>query len=173
MDIMLAIPAAMGLIFLVNSIEAKWAKVSMLAIIPFILTFLMITNASTSFDSPIYPDYLKDRSALSESELTAADTIASVYEGALAMDYAHRLALEDRPEVPVVSISHSDIQNNFVDVQGMLLLRKHLVNNVFIAWSDEGIFRTEITDDPYQVLEYNKYNRVYDNGEVTAYLPGE
>jgi hypothetical protein len=133
----------------------------------------MITNASSSFDSPIYPDYLKDRSALSESELTAADTISSVYEGTLAMDYAHRLAFEDRPEVSVVSISHSDIKNDFMDVQGMLLLRKYLVNNVFISWSEEGIFRTEITNDPYQIMEYNKYNRVYDNGGVTAYLPGE
>jgi hypothetical protein len=173
MDIMLVIPAAMGLMFLVNSVKAKWAKLSMLTVIPFILTFLMITNASTSFDSPIYPDYLKDRSALSESELTAADTIASVYEGALAMDYAHRLALEDRPEVSVVSISRPDFQNNFVDIQGILLLRRYIVDNVFIAWSNEGIFRTEITYDPYQMLEYNRYNRVYDNSGVTAYVPGE
>jgi hypothetical protein len=169
MDILLAVPAAIGLLLLANGLSASWVKLGVLALTSFLLAFLMITNATASFDSPIYPIYLKDRTALTVSEMNAADTIASVYPGQIVMDSAYSLSLTEKPGVRVTILSSQDVQNHFTDIVGLLVLRKYAVDNVFLAMVDQGIYKVKMSYDPYQALESQGFNRVYDNGSVGGY----
>ena len=169
MDILLAVPAAIGLIFLAKSLFVSWAKLGVLALSAFLLMFLMITNTTASFDSPIYPEYLKDRSALTVSELNAAETISSISTDNIVMDTAYSFSLADKPGVRVVGLSSQDVQDRFENIRGLLVLREYAMTNVFIALNKEGIYKAQITFDPYRELAGKGFNRVYDNGPVSAY----
>ena len=170
MQLLLAIPAAVGLVTIANTMRASWKRLFTSAIIIFLLAFLMISNTTASFDSPIYPSYLKDRSALTESELQAADTIKSVYSDIIVMDGTHALAIVDSPDTLTKHLTYADVQNGFTEVKGLMLLRKHIVDNVFSISSEDIGYRTKFTYDPYQALDSNRFNHVYESGTVGAYL---
>ena len=158
-----------GLVFLAGSLSATWAKLCVFSAMTFLLVFLMITNTTASFDSPLYPAYLKDRTALTVSEINAAATISSIYSDNIVMDYEHSLALADKPGVNKINLSSKDIQDHFGDIRGMLVLREYTVDGVFIAMGNEGIYKAQINYDPYRALEGQGFNRVYDNGSVSGY----
>jgi hypothetical protein len=170
MQILLAIPAAIGLFLIFNTMRTHWKGLMITAGIIAGLTFLMISNTTASFDSPVFPAYLKDKSALTESELRAANTLNSLYTGNLVMDNTHALALVDKPERLVKHISYEDEQDGFSKVNGLLILRKYITDNVFYARTKEGTtYQTEFEYDPYQALESNGFNHIYESGTVGAY----
>ncbi len=169
LDVVLAAPAAVGLIFLAGSLSARWAKPGVLAALAFLLVFLMITNTTASFDSPLYPVYLKDRTALTVPELAAASTLSAISSDNIVMDYEHNLALAGQSGLKTVNLSAKDIQNHFENVKGMLVLREYAVESMFIAMGDEGIYKARINYDPYRALEDRGFSRVYDNGSVSGY----
>lgn len=170
MDILLAIPAALGLVAISNAIVGNWKRVSVLAVTMFILAFLMVSNATAAFDSPIYPGYLKSRTALMESELRAAYTIRAISPDTIVMDYTYSSAMKDSPETSVRYLTYQDVQTEFQGVVDLLLLRRYIVDNEFLALIDSGSCKAEFTYDPYQVLYKNRFNRIYDAGTVSAYL---
>jgi hypothetical protein len=169
LDIILAVPVAIGMMFLVNSLSARWAKLGVLSAATLILAFLMITNTSAAFDSPIYPAYMEDRTALTVPEMSAAATISAISSDNIVMDYEHSLALAGRTDARVVNLSSQDVQNHFKNISGLLVLRQYAADKVFIALGAEGIYKAQITYDPYRALESQGFSRVYDNGPVRAY----
>jgi hypothetical protein len=169
LDIILAVPAAIGLMFLVNSLPVNWARVGFLSVVTLIIAFLMITNTTAAFDSPVYPAYMEDRIALTASEMSAAATVSEISSDNIVMDYAQSLALAGRKDVKVVNLSSQDIKDRFADIQGVLILRRYAVDKVFIALDTGGIHKAQIIYDPYQALESRGFNRIYDNGPVSAY----
>jgi len=169
-QIVLAIPAAVGMISISNAMGAEWKRLLASAVIIFLLAFLMISNTMASFDSPIYPGYLKNRDALTESELQAAETAKSAYTGTVVMDNTHALALVDSPETLMRQLTYDDVQARFTEVKGLLMLRKYAVDNMFSSSTQGKGYWTEYTYDPYQALDSNRFNHVYESGMVGAYF---
>jgi len=169
-DILLAVPVALGLIVLTGIAVRRWKKLSISAIITFVLAFLMISNTSASFDSPLYPDSLKDKSGLTESELHAADTLKSIYSDTLIMDGMHALAYTGTPEIQVEKYflyKESVLMN--IQGEGLFVLRQYIVDKLFVTPQNDGINNSGSKRDAYLELQQNGYNQVYDAGTVAAY----
>ena len=108
-----------------------------------------------------------------ESELRAADTIKAVYPDTIVLDVKHALAMEDSPRTlgeGLSYLSYQDVQTEFQGLEGLLVLRKYIVDNEFSAATAGGYWKAEFTYDPYQALKKNRFNRIYDSGAVGAYL---
>ena len=66
---------------------------------------------------------------------------------------------------------YQDIQTEFQGVEGLLVIRRYIVDNEFTILTGSGAsWKGEFTYDPYQALEKNRFNRIYDSGTVSAYL---
>lgn len=170
LDILLAVPAAIGLFVISNAVKSGWKKLATMVVIFLMISLLMVTNTTSSFDSFMYPSYLRNRNALTESELRAADTIAALYPGIIVMDNMHALALSGSPGVREKHLSKEDIESGFADLAGLLVLRRYLVGSKIGVSTGGQPFWTLFTYDPYEVLERNKFNHVYEAETVGAYV---
>jgi hypothetical protein len=171
MDLILVIPVALGLNMIIRSLGATWKRWCTLNLIIFAMTFLMVTNTTAAFDSPLYPNYLKSQNVLKVSELRAAETVKTLYPGAPIMDTTHSLALKASPDSSASPLSYQDIQTGFQKVDALLVLREYITQSAFRVLAKGVYYITEFTYDPYQVLDDRRLSRVYDVGTVSAYLP--
>ena len=168
LQILLAIPVALGLIFICSVIKKNWKVLSTLGTITFLLTSLMILNTQGSFDSPIYPNYVEPRRALTVSELGAAGTIKSTYTGTLTTDSYYIHAFEHIPKLIPKQLTPLDVQTGFADVEELLLLRQYSIENLILVRGVEGYYK--ITPGEFHAkLDENRFSRVYDSGAVSGY----
>ncbi|MFC1870580.1 hypothetical protein ACFLYE_04875 [Chloroflexota bacterium] len=168
LQIALAIPAALGLVSICSVINRNWLARFMLGTITFLLVSLMILNTSASFDSPIYPRYATRRLALMESELYAASTIKSVYDGKLTTDSYYTHAFMDKLELGVKQLTVLDVQTEFSEVDGLLLLREYSAEELMMIRGPKGYYRVE-PEEFLARLNEGGFNHIYDCGTVSAY----
>ena len=104
-----------------------------------------------------------------ESELRAADTIKDVYPGTIVMDSLHALALSGSPEVSERHLSHEEIKSGFADLDGSLVLRRYVVESKLGVSVENQPYWTAFTYDPYEALDKNQFNHIYEVGTVGIY----
>jgi len=168
--LIMAIPAAIGFLSICASFKSNFGKVIVLAILIFIITFFLITSAQANFDNLIYTKNTAARYAFTESELSAMNTVADMWDGkvgiAATTEYAYfvdnRAMLMEEVEEVVPCLLAKD----FTECTDMIvIIREEIVNNYFTI-SAGGV---KLDYDPREVLEQQGFDRIYDCGNVSAF----
>jgi hypothetical protein len=165
LELILAVPVAIGLLFICGFFKNGLYKVLVLSILILFLSFFMITPPSANVDTPIYSENTMVRYSLTTSELQAANTISSMYNGEIKMDYFYSCCFSG------VNVTVSDLRPNFVsgdyaDLDGLILIRKEIVERPF--FNKRGCFK--IYHNPKEKLNNLYFNHIHNSGSVNAFL---
>ena len=166
-QILLSIPAGVGVIFICTRVRSRrWTTLlSIILVLP--LSFLMITAPISNLDSPIYSPNSAYRESYTESEFVAADTINEIYDGGVLVDSPYS-ACYRRKEF--ISVSTSDMADclfdrDFEERTEAVITRDY--------WLRRGIFSGWIRVDynPHLLLEEQGFSKLYDCQTVSVFLP--
>jgi hypothetical protein len=176
-QIMLAISAGLGVLILLNLFSGNSAKVCTIFILLFTLSFFMTTNTLASFDSPLYPNYLKDRVGLKESEIQATDTISSFKSGNIRIDNLGARAMIDnfahldKSKIPVKNIEYSDIVSDFTVKNDLIIIRNAMFSDTIIVNNPEkGVGERVILKNVFSGNSKNKFQKIYDTNSAFAVI---
>jgi hypothetical protein len=168
-----ALPAAIGLSFLVGWLKYH-AKGVALALSVLALSFLMITAPKGNYTTSFYSPNTLIRLATTEAELQGFDTLRELFtrsvvkvdrsgiypfaHGGLFRGYIGHLSpwLEEKDFTPF-----------WADYDYLLVIREMILQEPFYG---RGGFE-KIDYDPREVLEEQKFNRIYDSRSVSAFTP--
>jgi len=166
--IILAIPAAIGFLSVCAYFRSNLGRTMILAILILVISFFSITAPRANFDNRIYSENTASRSAFTESELSAMNTISNIWDGEVGVatssaDYY----LEFNKDMLVKQIAPNLYSRDFTDcAYTIVIIRDEVVNNYF-AFSGGGM---KLDYDPREVLEEQGFSTIYDCGRVNAFL---
>lgn len=160
-----AVVAAQGVMALSRLLSGRVMKASGTVLILFIISMFMINSHAANTITPFYGrEYMQDpdRGALYASELSALKTFVEIYDGSITVDAPCRRVLMYDIRLGRERTRSFDIGGNN---EGLIVVRKYSRTHPIIeGWSKEKY------DHLLDSLEGLKYNTVYSNGEVKAYL---
>jgi hypothetical protein len=163
---LLAIPAAMGLLMVAGTRAHVLQKAAVLAVIVVGLTFISIASPMANMDHPITSKNTTVRYAYTESELSAANTIASTWATAVASD-GYYSDLFPPPGTAGVnpSLSTNLVNRDFTNREDQLVvIRQEIVEKPFYL---PEVYKLDY--DPKDVLREEGFSQVYDCGTVSAF----
>jgi len=175
--ILLSIVGAAYIIHIITRIKSSKTKYFTIAIIIFIIIFLMITTNSVNQDNPIADEESTIRDQFNEHETSSARTIT---------DYGTRDIIMDRSLREVYRYyASSDPGNRYNNRYSYYIINDDYLNNRTIeteidklilfrqAYIEERISvdgePTTLPEEFLESLETKEYNKLYDNGEVYMY----
>jgi len=166
-QLILVIPFAYGLFCLSSFFRNRLASTGLFTILLLTISFLMITNSTTNFDSPIYAKNLTTRNALTASEQEGMDTISEMWQGTVAGVYPEIYYFRFNKDMPANEMAPCLLSKDFTDCQeDMIIVRKEILDNPI--HSGQGIF--QIDYDLLELLEDQGFSRVYDSTSLAAFL---
>jgi len=167
-NMIMAIPAAVGFLTVCSWFRSKFSMASVLAILIFVISFFSITAPMANFDNKIYTQNSAYRAAFTESELSAMNTISNIGEDRLGVATNTELYyLRYNLNRSVTRIAPNLYSKDFTDLTNrILIIRDEIVNNYF-QFSGGGM---KLDYDPREVLEEQGFDRVYDCGSVSAFV---
>lgn len=161
----LAAPLAVGgTLALSRVFNSRVAKLLLPVLIIFIFCMFMVNSSGVNTCTPFYGrDYMHDphRSAYTTGELAAADTIAELYDGQITTDnYYACLPFRNR-----VGTNRLTTLNRQTEAEGLIAIREYTRTHEVIQ---------DCTQEQYErmlaTFGGSRYNTVYNNGKVEAYL---
>ncbi|MFA4876135.1 MAG: hypothetical protein WC586_01875 [Methanoregula sp.] len=171
-QILLAVLAALGIFLLVNFFSGNKSKIITVFVLLFAISFLMTTNTIASFDSPLYPDYLKDRAGLKESEMRATDTISLFADGNIKIDELGSRSLNDNYahmeqfKNPVKLFNYNDIIGGFTTDSSLVIIRNAVFRDPMTIFYPDGSNRRIILKNVFSGNSKNKYQKIYDTNSA-------
>jgi len=165
LELITAIPLAIGLLWLCEPLKNRLRKASLLAILVFIICFMSITRPNANIDNPIYSPNTMFRHAYIESELKAADTISNIYQGQIVSDYTYPFHQHSGNEPDVASFKLSLISGDYSNIEGLVVVRKEIVEGVSHI---NGPYRLD--HEPGEKLADLNFSCIYNSGTVSAFL---
>lgn len=171
LQIVLVIPAALGIYVLSLSFKDRYKQIISLIVLISILTFFMITDPVANTDTPIYSKNSTIRLNFKDSELSSINTISNINAN-------NKTILTD--QFPMYYVQYT-IKNKRSKSFTDLLLNK----NFTTAKNDTIIVRQEILDHPFGAysngitrLDYNlpqllneyEYSKIFNSSTVQAYV---
>ena len=127
----------------------------------------MINSFGVNTQTPFYgADYAKDpeRYAFLQSELSAVDSVAKIYDGTVITDnYYGKLPFASRVGSPRIKYLSTKSE-----IKSLTVVRKYIYTHQFADNSSE-----EESLSMLNSFRHNVYDLVYNNEEVKAYLPRE
>lgn len=165
LELITAIPLAIGLLWLCKSLKGNLGKSFLLAISISVLCFMSITRPHTNFDNPIYSPNTMSRFAFTESELKAADTVISIRQGVIKSEYITTVRRIPDFNQREAEINEYFISGDYTEIEGLVVIRREIVEGVH---NIGGPYRLD--HDPRQKLDALNFNRVYNSGTVTAFI---
>lgn len=164
--IFLALPVAIGLVFLSGAIRRRRWIFPALIIVVLALSFLNMTGPRGNRDSPIYSQTTAYRLSFTQSEVQAAATISRIYQGDLLLGAPYdNLFPELRTSGVFIGCL---ISRDFTEVDGLVVIREYVVHH--LVHGSGGYLKLDY--DPRPVLEEQGFSRFYDCGTVSGFLPG-
>jgi len=164
-QILLSIFSAIGIISLCSCFRQKTGKYVVLIFLIAILSFLQTTSPHANRESPIYSHNTSYRTSITWSELQAAETISSAYEGRVVIDVPYNHAFEDF-DAELLRESPTDylMRKNFEEFDGLIVVRDYCTRYVFYG-------PLKLDYDLQQLLEQQGFSIVYNSGTVSAFQP--
>jgi len=172
-QILLAIPAAIGLILLVSLGRKRFARRAVAAAAVAGLAFVMITSTTANTDNFMLSPDLGTRSAFTDSEMHAAAFLAAHWTGEISSDFAY--ATNPSSSVfsnyfnvnpsRVRSLDGALVKGNFADLHGLIVIRAAIVGHPFQLAG--GV--ASMGYDPNVILSAMRIEKVYDSGSVAGY----
>ncbi len=168
LEFIVAIPSAIGLLWLCEPFKNGLGKASVLAALVLVLCFMAITRPNANIDNPIYSPNTMFRFAPIESEIKAQETFLSIYQGHINSDYSPHFVQpldtkKRRPEFSTYLIS-----GDYTGIEGLVMIRKEIVEGVCTI---RGPYRLD--HDPREKLAALNFNCIYNSGTVTAFIKEE
>ena len=124
----------------------------------------MVNSSGVNTCTPFYGrDYMQDpqRYAYTTGELAAADTIAELYDGQITTDVRYA----GHPFRNRVGTNRLTTLNRQTEAEGLIVIREYIRTHEVIP---------ECTHEQYEhmlaTFGGSRYNTVYNNGRVEAYL---
>lgn len=164
-EILLSVPAVLGIISLSNIFTKQHWKFLMLIGLVGVLSFFLITSPTANRDSPIYSHHMSCRLAFTQSEVQASDTICQLYEEKVTTDSSYKAMF--REKVPVEGIMGYLISRDFTEVDNLVAIREYSVEH--LAYGGGAFLKLDY--DPRTVLKEQGFLHFYDCGTVSAFLP--
>jgi hypothetical protein len=163
---LLAIPAGMGLLMIVGARAHIFQKAVLLAVMVGALSFISIASPMAEMDQPITSKNTTVRYAYTESELAAANTIASTWSADVASDgYYSDVFPPPKTAGMNPSLSTNLINKDFTNRRDqVVVIRQEIVEKPFYL---PEVFKLDY--DPRDVLKEEGFSQVYDCGTVSAF----
>ncbi|MBA7621723.1 hypothetical protein ES703_29089 [subsurface metagenome] len=166
--LIMAIPAAVGLLSVCGWFKGKFSSALVLAILILVLSLFSITAAGANFDNRIYTKNTAARYAFTESELSAMNTISDISDGKVGVATpSARFYLEFNRNVPVEEIAVNLSARDFTDCTGMIVMVRDEIAKNYFDFRGGGM---KLDYDPCEVLEEQDFSHVYECGSVSAFL---
>lgn len=162
-----AVVAAQGIMALSRLFSGNIMKSLGLVLILFTISMFMINSHAANTLAPFYgKDYVQDpdRGALFASELSALETFIEIYDGPITVDAPYIRVLKYGIRVGRERIRSFGITSNN---EGLIVVRKYSHTHPVIPGWNKAEYSLLLAS-----FEGSRYNTVYSNGEVKAYLEG-
>ena len=168
-QILLSIPLAVAFYLLSGLSKKRYLKAGLMAISVFVLAFLMIMGLPSNMDNRTFSQNQVVRYALTSSELQALDTVSTICDGTLGVDYHYRAAtrafgLIDKSESILPCLLAKDFNPCACDI---ILIRDDVVTHP-IGTGKGTIYR--LNYDPQQTLTEQRFSKVYDCNSVSGFI---
>lgn len=168
-QVLLAVPAAVGIFLFTLALKNKLNVVLFNFIFISILTFFMVTSLYANIDNNfLYPN-TEIRSALTESELTALKTVSETWDGFLGSDkyYSNAMIWMGYKTEKQSDISDKIIARDFANSDGlMILIRSEILEKPFEVL--RSVSRLDY--DLNNLLDENNYDKIYDCKSVAGFI---
>jgi hypothetical protein len=165
MEFLLVLFVAYGVYMLVSSLKSFRGQFFLSCTILFVLIFSAITSPIANGDSAFYAEELSGRAAFKQSEVNAATFVNTHYEGLLSRSARYLLITGKwvwlNPKDPTTYDDQMVILRNYDIEKGFTIPRFG-----YGGKSDETLYPDQQFYD-----NISRYNKIYENGEVRAYLP--
>jgi hypothetical protein len=167
----MAIPAAVGFMLICARFKRSSVRIAALAIPIFVISFFSITAPTANFDNRIYSENTAPRDAFTESEIRAMDTISDLWDGRVGVATPEaRYYLSYVRDRIVKETAGNLYYRDFSDCRGtIVIITDEIVNNVFSIGGTLGGGYMKLDYDPREVLDEQRFNRIYDCGSTYAY----
>lgn len=160
-QILLAIPVAIPILLLYNLRNKKIASISYFIGIS-LLVFLMISSSWANMDNHfLYPN-TGYRSALTQSEVQAVQTVFRMWNGTMGVDKYYN-------NVKSIGYNTTDISNQLTDkdfTSSLVLIRDEIINKPFEI--SRAVYKLDY--NPKQTLDDQEYSKIYDCGSVSGFV---
>lgn len=169
-QILLSVPVGVALIWLASLANKQILKACLIGTATLGLAFVMIMSPQANQDNRILSPNTIVRSAFTESELEAINTVADEWEGAIAVDpgyYNMRRYFDKR----LIDMSPQLISGNFSECKDVVvLIREEIITEPCRLGKYSPV---RLTYDPREALVEQGFEVVCENGSVWgfAYAP--
>lgn len=172
----LALPAAVGLAFVLSPLKVNARRLA-LPVVAGGIIFLSITTPRSNYTTSIYSPNSLIRLATTESELTSVDTLRAMFprstvkvDRALIYPFAYAGPFEGSIGDLFPWLAWQDFTSFWVRAEyphTLIVIRKMITRSAFYG---RGGF-AKIDYDPRELLEEQRFGRIFDSGTVAAFTP--
>lgn len=172
-QILLSIPLAVAFYLLSGLSKKKYLKAGLMAILVFVLAFLMIMGLPSNMDNRTFSPNQLVRYAFTTSELQALHTVSTTCDGTIGVDNyytaaGYTLGLLAKSEDKLEGISPYLLARDFDHCPcDMILIRDEVVVHP-IGAGGGTIYK--LNYDPRQFLAEEGFSKVYDGGSVSGFI---
>jgi hypothetical protein len=166
--LIMAIPAAIGVFSIYRGFKSKLVGTSVMVVLILVLSFFSFTSPAVNFDNRIYNKDEGYRYAFTQSELTAFDTLASIWPGAVGVTTSpDSYFFSFNKGMPVVDISGNLLNKDFTNSTNVLVV---INGEVTEGMPDVAGGSFRIDYDPGVLLEQEGFICMYSCADTNAYL---
>ncbi len=181
MFMLFSILAGLGVFLVYCSFRGKLLKLFSISLIVLVFSFTMISTSLLGHSNPLVDKDASQRGFFFDSEIVAADTISSLYDGKIISDYFHDNYFELVLGRETGDIYYSFIVPEEAKVKDVIVIRRYILNYIFAStrpveeikvYANVGVLLNETQKDKVRSLNEDPiYSKIYCNSEVVAYMP--
>ena len=172
-EIILSIQIAVAIVIFYNLVKSEKLKIIVLTVFIGLFSFVMITSSIANIDNNIFSPNSDIRYAFTTPEIEAANFFTEKSIGNISSDFDYEINPSSSLFTNDFNMSYSRIDSldDFLltgqinDTGNIIIIRKYILTNPFRL--ESGLYQLKF--DPLKRLNDLKFNKIYDNGYVTAY----
>jgi len=166
--VIMAIPAAIAVFLVYRSFKSRLTGASVMIGLVLVLSFFSFTAPGVNFDNRIYNQNTGYRYAFTQSEITAFDTVACIWPGAVGVTTApDSYFFSFNKGMPVIDISGNLLNKDFTDIKNTLVV---INGEVTKGMPDVNGGSFKIDYDPGDLLQQQGFICVYSCADTRFYV---
>jgi len=167
--IVMAIPAAIGVFLICYRFKSNLARLSTLVLLMVTVSFFSVTPSTTNFDNPIYSKNTSARSAFTQSEISAMDTISRVWEGVVGVNTTAEIYYFSFIKgMTTEEIAASLYDKDFTSLRGVAVIINKEVESGYFEVTGGGM---KLGYSPREILQKQGFSQLYNSsGGTSVYL---
>ncbi len=167
-QILLAIPLSLSILLINGIFKHQLMKGFLMSLSIFILAFLLIMSPQANIDNRTFSTNSGIRYALTDSELQAGNTISTIYNETIGIDWYYGHLFRYQLDSKYISIDNSLDTGDFRMLSDiMIIIREETMNHPLFRPYQSPL---NINYNPFLTLEEQNFSRIYNCGSVSGYL---